>query len=53
MNIDSEIKIPSYWIKKCAKFADDAIDSSKNLYKYRGTASTEKMKNDIFIGKMI
>lgn len=46
------IKIPTYWKKKCEKFAEEAIESSKNLYYYRGTKNLDKIKEDIYVGKM-
>lgn len=46
------IEIPQYWVNKCLQFAEDCIESSKALYAYRGASKTDKIKEDIYIGKM-
>lgn len=47
------IAINSYWRKKCKDFANQQIEGSRKLYAYRGEKNTDKMNEDIVIGKMV
>lgn len=46
------IEISKYYIDKCIKFAEDQLETSKDLYAYRGEYRYSKMKDDIIIGKL-
>ena len=44
--------LSKYYFDKCCKFADEQLETSKDLYMYRGEHRLEKMRNDIIVGKM-
>ncbi len=46
------IKLSDYYFEKCAKFADDVLESNKDLYSYRGESNVMKMKEDNIYGKL-
>lgn len=46
------ITISEYYFNKCCKFADDVLETSKDLYSFRGEHRVSKMREDIIIGKM-
>lgn len=46
------IKLNKYYFDKCSKFADNQLDTSKNLYAYRGEHRLSKMREDIIVGKL-
>lgn len=48
----TKIKITKYYLDKCSKFADDQLETSKNLYRYRGEQNIKKIRQDIVIGKL-
>ena len=45
------VVLSKYWIDKCRKFSIDAVESSRDLYTYRGTTNINKIIEDIYIGK--
>lgn len=46
------ITLNKYYFNKCAKFADAQLETSKNLYTYRGEHRLSKMREDIILGKL-
>ena len=46
------INVSKYYLDKCTDFANKQLETSKNLYAYRGEKNTNKMVEDIIIGKM-
>lgn len=46
------IKLSKYYFDKCAKFADEQLETSKDLYNYRGEHRLSKMREDIITGKL-
>jgi hypothetical protein len=44
--------ISKYYLSKATKFAEDQMETSKSLYKYRGEQNESKIKQDIIIGKL-
>ncbi len=46
------IKISDHFYNKCTQFATEQIPTSSDEYKRRGSKSSEKIKQDITIGKM-
>jgi hypothetical protein len=46
------IIIPNKWIKQCREFAEESSHTSVNHYKKRRQGNIDKIKEDIFIGKM-
>ena len=46
------IKLSNYYYDKCANFADEQLETSKDLYAYRGEHRTKKIREDIIVGKL-
>ena len=46
------LKLSRYYFDKCSEFAQKQLDTSKDLYAYRGEHRLSKMKEDIIIGKL-
>ena len=46
------VSLSKYYFDKCAKFADEQLETSKDIYAYRGEARLHKMREDIIIGKL-
>lgn len=46
------LNLSKYYFDKCAKFADAQMESSKDLYIYRGEHRMSKIREDIIIGKL-
>ena len=46
------IKLSEYYFNKCAKFADEQLESSAGLYAYRGESRLAKIRQDIIVGKL-
>lgn len=46
------IELSRYYFDKCAKFADEQLEGSKDIYAYRGEHRIKKIREDIIIGKL-
>jgi len=46
------IELSNYYFEKCAKFAEEVLESNKDLYSYRGEKNIHKMKEDNIYGKL-
>ena len=46
------LNISKYYFDKCVKFADAQLETSKDLYSYRGEFRLSKIREDIIIGKL-
>lgn len=46
------ISVSKYYRDVCEEFAEKQLETSKDLYAYRGEARLDKMADDIIIGKM-
>ncbi len=46
------VELSKYYFDKCAEFADDQMESSKDIYTYRGEHRLSKIREDIIVGKL-
>jgi hypothetical protein len=46
------VTLSKYYFEKCAKFADEQLETSRDMYRYRGEHREHKMRTDIILGKL-